>query len=409
MADTMIQGLPTWLAQAHNAAHITVVLRTLQKRERTRLVACTASRHQAHPSKRHRLSHLPSTLATKSEHVAYYSASVGSDPNNQPDNRYADIFPYDRTRVVVCPGEPSHDCSSSCTSGRYLNANWVRELAGGKWWIATQAPLPHTAHTFLSVIMEGVSPPPGTRFSNLRSLNRIRTVVQLTRNLESGMRKAHVYFPPVDGQSWVIEPPNGSEDPPFQVTLVRSEAIEEAHCVQSVVSLRTLSKDRAPEGDPIVFQHLLYTAWPDHGVPAREDREGLLRFTRLVDEANRDLSLHTGVADLDPNPPIMVNCSAGVGRTGAFIAISSLLRHYRFLAPGDQSGEPIPPLPPSPLGPLPEELQDDLVAQEIDSLREQRPGMVQRDDQVGLVYEVLVAAFVSASDTDTDALPGGDA
>ncbi|KAI0828839.1 phosphatases II [Trametes gibbosa] len=398
MADATINGLPTWIARAHNPAHITVVLRTLQTRERARLAASTVSQHQSHASKRHRISHLASSLTAKADHVSYYSVTAATDPDNKRDNRYADILPYDRTRAVVCPGEPSHECSSTCTSGRYLNANWVRELAGGKWWIATQAPLPNTAHAFLSVIVEGVSPPPGTRFSHLRSLNRVRTVVQLTQNIEHGIRKAHIYFPPLEGQSWVIEAARERTDPPIEVTLVQSRSVEEAHCVRSVVSLQLLSNDRKPVGDPVVFQHLLYAAWPDNGVPAREDREGLLRFTRLVDEANRDLSLYTGVADLDPNPPIMVNCSAGVGRTGAFIAISSLLRFYRFLSPGYKDGEPIPSLPTSPLGELPEELQDDLVAKEIDSLREQRPGMVQRNDQVILIYETLVSAFVSATD-----------
>ncbi|CDO73435.1 hypothetical protein BN946_scf185013.g70 [Trametes cinnabarina] len=400
MAESIIPGLPKWLENAHNAAHITIVLRTLQKRERTRIMARAASKHQSHPSKRHRISHLASTMAIKAEYIKHYSIATGSDPAYEHENRYIDIVPYDRTRVVVCPGEPSHDCPSSCTSGRYLNANWVRELAGGKWWIATQAPLPHTAHTFLSVILEGISPPPGTSLSNLRQLNRVRTVVQLTQNLESGARKAHIYFPPVAGQSWVIEPERGRGDPPIQVTLVRTQSIEDAHCVQSVVSLQLLSQNRTPTGDPVLFQHLLYASWPDHGVPAREDRDGLLCFIRLVDEANRDLSLFTGMSDLDPNPPIMVNCSAGVGRTGAFIAICSLLRHYRFLSPATKPGEEISPLPPSPLGPLPPEIEDDLVAQEVESLREQRPGMVQRDDQVVLIYETLISAFASASGVD---------
>ncbi|KAI0714837.1 phosphatases II [Earliella scabrosa] len=391
MADA--PKVPAWLERCHNFEHITEVLRALAKRERTRSLAQSASRHQSHPSKRHRVSHIASSIPTKPEHVEHYSVAAGTDPDNARLNRYADIWPYDRTRVVVCPGEPSHDCSSSCTSGRYLNANWVRELAGGKWWIATQAPLPQTAHAFLSVILEGISPPPGTPFSNLRDLNRIRTIVQLTQNLERGMRKAHVYFPPLEGQSWVIEPEEGRADPAIQVTLTRSHTVDAAHCIQSVVSLQPLSPQRTPVGEPVIFQHLLYASWPDHGVPAREDREGLLRFARLVDEANRDLSLYTGVADLDPNPPIMVNCSAGVGRTGAFIALCSLLRHYRLLSPPRAEEIPIPPLPPSPLGPLPEELKDDMVAQEIDSLREQRPGMVQRDDQVVMIYETLIVAF----------------
>lgn len=397
-----MSNIPAWLERAHNAEHITEVLRALAKRERIRVGARNASRHQSHPSKTHRVAHIASTISTKAEHVAHYSIAAGTDPDNERLNRYADIYPYDRTRVVVCPAEPSHDGSNSCAAGRYLNANWVRELAGGKWWIATQAPLPHTAHAFLSVILEGISPPPGAPLSTVRQLNRVRTIVQLTRNFEGGMCKAHVYFPPLEGQSWVIEPEKGCKDPPIQVTLTSSHAVDDAHCVQSVITLQSLSSDRTPVGETVVFQHLLYASWPDHGVPAREDREGLLRFTRLVDETNRDLSLYTGVSNLDPDPPIMVNCSAGVGRTGAFIALCSLLRHYRLLSPPRTEKTPIPALPPSPLGPLPEELQEDLVAQEIDSLREQRPGMVQRDDQVVMVYETVIAAFATSSTRASD-------
>ena len=363
-----------------------------------RSAARAASRHQASSSKRHKIAQIASSVATDSAHVAHYSIASGADPDNARFNRYADIHPYDRTRVVVCPGEPSHDCASACTSGRYLNANWVRELAGGKWWIATQAPLPQTAHAFLSIFLEGISPPPDSSLQNVRSVNRVRTVVQLTQNLEGGSRKAHAYFPPLEGQSWVVEPEAGRADPPIRITLKQSRTVEDARCVVSVIALQELSpSSRAPQGDPVVFQHLLYASWPDHGVPAREDREGFLRFTHLVDEANRDLSLYEGMPDLDPNPPIIVNCSAGVGRTGAFIAICSLLRHYRLLSPiGVQ--DPLPPLPPSPLGPLPEELQDDMIALEIDALREQRLGMVQRDDQVVMIYETLIVAFMSASE-----------
>ena len=406
-----IPGVPTWLSNSHNSEHITNVLRALSKRERTRIAARTASRHQSSSLKRHKVAQIASSISTSSDHVSHYSISAGVDPSNVRSNRYADIHPYDRTRVVVCPGEPSHDCPGACASGRYLNANWVRELAGGKWWIATQAPLPHTAHAFLSVFLDGVSPPPDASLAAVRRLNRVRTVVQLTQNLEHGMRKAHVYFPPLEGQSWVIEPeldPDADPSaraPPIQVTLTRARTVEDAHCVQSVVAVQALARDTgAPAGEPVVFQHLLYAAWPDHGVPAREDREGLLRFARLVDDANRDLSLYAGGAELDPNPPIVVNCSAGVGRTGAFIALCSILRRYRLLSPpGREGAAEIQVLPPSPLGPLPEELQEDLVAQEIDALREQRPGMVQRDDQVVMIYETLLVAFAAASEATNGA------
>ncbi len=432
-------GVPAWLQSSHNEfEHLTKVLHTLAKRERSRKAARSASKHQSHPSKLHRAAHVASTVQANPEHVAYYSVAAGSDPNNTLFNRYADIFPYDRTRVVVCTGEHKDTtCGSTCQQGRYLNADWVRELAGGKWWIAMQAPLPQTAHTFLSSLLEGVSPPPGPSPSssaaspqpeaNLRRECRIRTVVQLTKDLESGMRKAHAYFPPIAGQSWVVEPGRAG-GAPIEVTLVRAHTTDAARCVHSVVRLHLLSsssaspRTRTRVGEPVLFQHLLFAAWPDHGVPAGEDRTALLHFAKLVDRANRDLSLYadadtdTSIApppagrdrdrDLDPDPPIIAGCSAGVGRTGTFIALCSLLRHHGFLSPPGTRTEglgaqvQIPPLPESPLGPLPEELQEDMIAMEIDALREQRPYMVERDDQVVMLYQALVVAFASASDAN---------
>ena len=437
--------VPVWLENSHNFQHLTTVLSTLAKRERNRKAARSASKHQSHPSKLHRARHVAPSVQTNPEHVAYYSVAAGSEPDNLPFNRYSDILPYDRTRIVVCPRDSEGSlCGTSSQEGWYLNANWVRELAGGKWWIAMQAPLPQTAHTFLSSLLEGVSPPPASdpspSFSaaspsskpatNLRHERRIRTVVQLTKDLESGVRKAHAYFPPTVGQSWVAEPgPTGGA--PIQVTLVRAQTIDAAHCMHSVVRLQPLSltpsatspRIRVPVGEPVLFQHLLYASWPDHGVPAGEDRAALLHFAKLVDAVNRDLTAlgadttiapSPDPADLDPDPPIVAGCSAGVGRTGTFIALCSLLRYHGFLAPPGTEREglemqaqahiPTPgPLPESPLGPLPEGLQADMIAKEIDALREQRPYMVERDDQVLMLYESLISAFASASDANSNA------
>ncbi len=91
---------------------------------------------------------------------------------------------------------------------RYLNASWVLELHGGKWWVATQAPLPDTANAFLTFVMNPITTPASPHHC------RIRTVVQLTRHSEAGRVKAHPYFPSVVGQSAVLEaggapPPQG--------------------------------------------------------------------------------------------------------------------------------------------------------------------------------------------------------
>lgn len=386
-------AIPVWLKTSQSSSHITSVLRTLSQRERTRASARNASRHRSHPSRAHRFSHIIPSLTSKSEHVNYYSVSVGSHPDNQAGNRYGDIEPYDRTRVVVTNAGLEKGDAATSSVGRYLNANWVRERAGGKWWIATQAPLPHTAHVFLSVVLQPITRPPealrstGPPASSSRT-SRVRTVVQLTQNFESGMRKAHVYFPAEEGQSWTLPPEGGCTAPSFKVTLLKQKSIDDAQCVQSTVSIEPL----LPSSEAVVFQHMLYGSWPDHGVPSEDDRVGLLKFTRLVDEVNRDVSSQPHSADLDPDPPIMVNCSAGIGRTGAFIALSSLLRAHGLLHP------PASPLEDSslhlsPLGPLPDDLRDDLVAQEIDALREQRSGMIQKEAQILFIYDTLTAAF----------------
>lgn len=389
--------VPGWLQVAHRADHLAIALQVLQERERTRGHARTASRHKANPSRTYRIAHLPSTILANEADIDHYSISIACQPENRVLNRYSDIKPYDRTRVVVGHGgaEPS---------GRYLNASWVRELVGGKWWIATQAPLPETSHAFLSVFLQPISFPPSDLHPLPQPTNsetsRIRTVVQLTRNYEHGMRKAHMYFPPLEGQSWVIPPEAGCTAPSVKVTLTSIEELQHSHCTKSTISIQQLSPAEEEMGEPVVFRHMLFSSWPDHGVPEPEDRAALLKFLYLVDETNRDISSQPteSHADLDPDPPIMVNCSAGVGRTGSFIALCSLLRCHGFLPPSISSVQDpqprSPELTPSRLGPLPDSLKEDLVAQEIDSLREQRPCMVQRDEQALLIYEVLITAFI---------------
>jgi protein-tyrosine phosphatase len=245
----------------------------------------------------------------------------------------------------------------------------------------------------------------------------------LTQNFESGRKKADPYFPSEVGKSLLVPPEEGCSTPALKVTMLEQREFKKAHCVQSTVSISPYhhpaqweSRQRssgqtdqdqsriADIGEEVIFRHLLYLSWPDHGVPAPEDRESLLEFIKLVDHTNRDKS-HCSVHSfappdhvcsvLDPDPPIMVGCSAGVGRTGSLIALSSLLRNYGFLPPAQPTVATI--IHDSPLGPLPNDLKDDLVLQEIDSLREQRPGMVQRNEQTLLIYEVLSDAFANSS------------
>ncbi|KAG2118197.1 protein-tyrosine phosphatase-like protein [Suillus discolor] len=397
--------IPTWLSRAlaNDSRFISeTVCITLSEREyardHLRTQSLVAEPHSTSLLARGQQA-LNSALG-KTDPVAHYSIMTAHHPDNVVANRYSNIQPYDRTRVVVGDLKGSR-CSVGAegSKGRYFNASWVRELYGGKLWIATQAPLPRTAHVFLSAIMQPISTPPASLNSpHVHSPSRIRTIVQLTQNTERGRQKAHIYFPSTPGQSMLSNPDPTSDAPVLKVTLLERKRINEACCVYSKVSIIPVTSTN-PQ-DAVVFTHMLYAAWPDHGVPEDEDRASLLAFVRLVDCVNTDTSSFPSSPEPDPDPPIMVNCSAGIGRTGSFIAMSSLLRAYHLLSassPRPNTSTPPPQplcsLPVPPLGILPKELQEDLVAQEIDSLREQRPGMVQRDEQIHLIYDILNQAF----------------
>jgi protein-tyrosine phosphatase len=414
------KATPSWLKSV-TPSHLDIVYDILQKRETkrdsARLESRLASKFPPNVSKdqaKYTRSLFPLLkLTNRVSMPSHYSVAVAELPENIHYNRYLDIAPYDRTRVVV---NHEHGELSEASEGQnrndYLNASWVLEQFGHKWWIATQAPLPVTAHAFLSVFLKPISCPPKNLSTSPPRLSRLRTIVQLTQNYESGRRKADAYFPSDVGKSLIVSPDGGGSTSALKVTLRRKRSIMEAHCVHSTIVITPVTRSRSPvrhrghdhvkerdendygedgKEETITIQHLLYTAWPDHGVPEPKDRSSLLAFLRLVDSTNRDAS-HIDDKDPDCDPPIVVGCSAGVGRTGSFIALSSLLRWYGFLPP-PAFPTLITTLPRCPLGALPRALKDDLVVQEIDSLREQRPWMVQRNEQISLIYEIIAAAF----------------
>jgi len=416
--------LPAWLSNAYTESNIISVLRTLSERESRREYVRLLSRSRARVlsgfSSGLEASHSP--VVVPDAHLEYYSVATGNQMQNIPHNRYANVVPYDRTRVVE---------GSDSATGRYLNANWVLERCGHKWWIATQAPLPMTIHTFLSFIVQPISTPKVPLATSNMKLeddaathltSRIRTVVQLTKNVEGDRTKAHPYFPTEVGKSVTVPPDPGLSGQALKVTLMHTQDHEDAYCLQSIVAISPVSSTSTiqsttlksmdesedsygleeDDNNKIIFQHLIYTAWPDHGVP--EDRKSLLAFVKLVDQLNRDPNFDSPSPSItrthvlqcdDPDPPILVGCSAGSGRTGSFIALSSLLRHSGFLPPA-ATPTPASVIPSSPLGMLPEGLTGDLVLQEIDFLREQRPRMVERPEQTLLIYQILVSAYLAA-------------
>lgn len=103
-------------------------------------------------------------------------------------------------------------------------------------------------------------------------------------------------------------------------------------------------------------KQLQFTAWPDHGVP--DHPAPFLQFLRRVRNLN---PVEAG--------PIVVHCSAGVGRTGCFIVIDSMLERMKHEKSIDIYGH-------------------------VTCLRAQRNYMVQTEDQYIFIHDALLEAVI---------------
>ncbi|KAF8338997.1 protein-tyrosine phosphatase-like protein [Cantharellus anzutake] len=390
-------NLPEWLKRfQEDEKHRTSVLRKLKYREDKRVQYRTQAISHEH-----------------SEHgideaglQSFYSVQMGQ--RNIALNRYFAIEPYDRGCCMVNSGPSGGEQV-------YLNGNWVRERAGGMWWLATQAPLPSTMYSFFALCTP-LTPPH----------QRIRTIVRLTVDIERGRRKAHPYIPNEPGDGFRFTPPTGTTDtsktpPTIEVTLLSRETLEDAQLIQSTLQVRLVppnasSASNGHDGADFgsIVKHFHFDGWPDHGLP--NTAGPIIHLAKEVDKANRapcSVTTSSGgnsIIDTASPPislapsspevlssiaPILAHCSAGIGRTGTFIAISSVLRANGLL---DRTGDQLDPSPPpsahSPLGELNgTDLKADIIAQEVDSLREQRPGMLEWPEQTEFVYHVLAEAL----------------
>ncbi|XP_039618112.1 phosphatidylinositol phosphatase PTPRQ [Polypterus senegalus] len=195
-------------------------------------------------------------------------------PWNRSKNRFTNIKPYNNNRVKLMsePGVPGSD---------YINASYVSGYLCPNEFIATQGPLPGTVADFWRMIWE----------------TRTRTIVMLTQCFEKGRIRCHQYWP--------------EDNKPVTVfgDIVITKLTEN---VQPDWTVRDLKVEK--HGDYMVVRHFNFTSWPEHGVP--ESSTAIIHFVKLI----RAIRAHE-------NTTIAVHCSAGVGRTGVFIALDHLLQH----------------------------------------------------------------------------------
>ncbi|XP_029687427.1 receptor-type tyrosine-protein phosphatase F isoform X5 [Takifugu rubripes] len=233
---------------------------------------------------------------------------------NKPKNRYANVIAYDHSRVVLTSvdGVPGSD---------YINANYIDGYRKQNAYIATQGPLPETLSDFWRMVWE----------------QRSNTIVMMTRLEEKSRVKCDQYWPSRGTETYGM----------IQVTML--DTVELA-----TYSVRTFALYKNGSNEKREVRQFQFMAWPDHGVP--EYPTPILAFLRRVKTCN------------PPDAgPMVVHCSAGVGRTGCFIVIDAMLERMKHEKTVDIYGH-------------------------VTCMRAQRNYMVQTEDQYIFIHEALLEA-----------------
>uniref|UniRef100_A0A8C2MBK7 Phosphatidylinositol phosphatase PTPRQ n=1 Tax=Cricetulus griseus TaxID=10029 RepID=A0A8C2MBK7_CRIGR len=195
-------------------------------------------------------------------------------PWNRAKNRFPNIKPYNNNRVKLI-------ADASIPGSDYINASYISGYLCPNEFIATQGPLPGTVGDFWRMVWE----------------TRAKTLVMLTQCFEKGRIRCHQYWP--------------EDNKPVTVfgDIVITKLMED---IQIDWTIRDLKIER--HGDYMTVRQCNFTGWPEHGVP--ENTTPLIHFVKLV----RTSRAHD-------TTPMVVHCSAGVGRTGVFIALDHLTQH----------------------------------------------------------------------------------
>ncbi|PFH54689.1 hypothetical protein AMATHDRAFT_231 [Amanita thiersii Skay4041] len=273
-----------------------------------------------------------------------FSITAGIEKGEK--NRYRHIWPFEHARVRLHRlGESEDD---------YVNASYVQPLGTRRRYIATQGPLPASYQDFWTLCWE----------------QNVHVIVMLTREVEGSMVKCGAYwtdtsFGPlrlrlISTAGQVPKDNNanyhaGYFAPHSTEFLCEKAANSHPHCRKAATIKRVfeLTHIDYPHIKPRKVIHLQYLEWPDMTVP--DDPRGVLGLIKDVEAAvaetsaeeenimshyanqtNEDmlrieLDESSGIAKhaMGSNSPVLLHCSAGVGRTGGFIAVDAILDAVR--------------------------------------------------------------------------------
>jgi len=251
----------------------------------------------------------------------YKSAMLAVNKNK---NRFSNVLPPEATRVKLIPmeGEEGSD---------YINANYVSGFTpkSERAYIATQGPMTSTFGDFWRMVWE----------------QEVAIVVMLTKEVENGRLKCDKYWPEVD-EPLVL----GN----LEVTISDTEETLKSELIERKI---TIHDKKTGKSRPVL--QLQYIAWPDHGLPV-----STTAFLSLIDEAYKFNNTHG---------PIVVHCSAGIGRSGTFCTVDAIVEKIKLDLKNNPDDEP-----------------KVSVVKAVLEARARRPGMVQTKEQYMFVYLAIL-------------------
>ncbi|XP_064626554.1 uncharacterized protein LOC135487103 [Lineus longissimus] len=196
---------------------------------------------------------------------------VASQPQNSLKNRFKNVCAYDHSRVILS------NISPGVTD--YINASYIKSYDKSLAYIASQGPVPASVADMWEMIWQ----------------EKVAKVVMLTGFWESSKEKCSRYFEPEGTHLY------------RDISVRVLETIKEQG-----FEIKTMQVIKGKIRRHI--HHFHFTAWPDHGVPCHP--AAILHLREAVNRTKSEEGL---------DGPIVVHCSAGVGRTGTYIAIDYLI------------------------------------------------------------------------------------